>query len=126
MACSSPNLIVWINHDKTQVEIFWKRLLGLAKRKYNLNNSIYIEKFTKLQIDRIKLKNIRFFYNYKNILIRVGVNNLNKSFENLIGNYGYFYEIKTNKVESIIKNQRIIIRFVIIIKIYSFIPYFGS
>ena len=104
MACSSPNLIIWVNYKKAQVEIFWKKLLDMAKQKYNLNNTIYIEKFTKLQMDKIKLKNSNFFYNYKNILVRVGIKNINKNFENLKGNYGYFYEIKTNKIRNIIKN----------------------
>ena len=104
MACSSPNLIIWVNYKKVQVENFWKKLLDLAKQKYNLNNTIYIEKFTKFQIDKIKLKNTNFFYNYKNILVRVGIKNFNKNFENLKGSYGYFYEIKTNKLNNIIKN----------------------
>lgn len=93
-ACSSPQLIAWLNDDAAAREKFWQAVLKVAREKYELQDALCVEKFTHFCEDAIRfgedvLGGTRFFGG--NLLYLSEVRQL-QNVENLRGKGGYFYE----------------------------------
>ena len=90
-ACSSPQLIYWINNSDKAKNKFWNYIYEFAKGKYDLQDAIVIDKYTQTFIDAIKLDNIDIS-NEDNTLYRIELHSLPNKPEKLRGKGGYFYE----------------------------------
>ena len=103
-ACSSPHLIVWLN-DKKKIasNIFWKKLCNFLENKYELPQIASIDKKTKLFEDILKLKNIKSYKTFKNLIYLITLKNLDNDTCKLRGKWGYFYEYNTDNLNSISK-----------------------
>ena len=92
-ACSSPQLIYWQNDSEYAREKFWSAVYKTAKEKYNLQDAICVDKYTKLCEDAIdypeKIKSVK---HCGNLLYRSELSAPDKDIENMRGKGGYFYE----------------------------------
>lgn len=116
-ACSSPQLIYWLNDNEQARNIFWNAVLNLAKQKYNLQAAVCVDKYTNLcenAIDYYEI--INNVQNYENLLYRCELKNINSSVEKLRGKGGYFYEYSLQNLNEF---------FEIVNEKYQTITYFG-
>ena len=102
-ACSSPHLIIWLNKVKGGKNRFWENLLILLKKKYNMPQIAYLEKYSKLCEDLLVFKNIKNYKNLENYIYLIKLKNLNFHFCNLRGKWGYFYEYDIKDINIISK-----------------------
>lgn len=102
-ACSSPQLICWINDDQSAREKFWNMMIEVTKEKYELQDAVVVDKYSKICEDAIDLDNISKFQKNDNYIYRVELANLNEGLENLRGKSGYFYEYSLNEYSEIFK-----------------------
>ena len=102
-ACSSPHLIIWLNKVKGGKNRFWENLLILLKKKYNMPQIAYLEKYSKLCEDLLIFKNIKNYKNLENYIYLIKLKNLNFHFCNLRGKWGYFYEYDIKDINIISK-----------------------
>lgn len=90
-ACSSPQIIFWKNDNKKAREIFWQGVYNIAKEKYELQDAICVDKYTKLCEDTILFENVKSVQKNTNLLYRSELSSLS-NIENIRGRGGYFYE----------------------------------
>ena len=109
MACNSPHLIVWQNPDDRQIDKFWSKIKEYLKKKYTLDHFMAVSKLTRLQAEKVENKNIDKIENFKNFLILIDLNKINKNFTDKKGQYGYFYQVKNISLKKIFlkSNSRI-------------------
>jgi len=109
MACNSPHLIVWQNPDDKQIDKFWSKIKEYLKKRYTLDHFMAVSKLTRLQTERVENKNIDKIENFKNFLILIDLNKINKNFTDKKGQYGYFYQVKNISLKKIFlkSNSRI-------------------
>ena len=115
-ACSSPQLIYWVNDSKEARECFWNAVYCAAKEKYNLQDAVCVDKFTKLCEDAIDFNCIKEVKHKKNLLYRSELTSIDENTENLRGKGGYFYEYSLKDLEEFFK---------IVNEKYQTITYFG-
>ena len=116
-ACSSPQLIYWLNDSQKAREIFWNAVLKIAQAKYQLQDAVAVDKYTKLCEDAIDYDEIiDSVQNVENILYRSELKYIDSSVEGLRGKGGYFYEYSLKNVEDFLK---------IVNEKYQTITYFG-
>ena len=61
-ACSSPQLILWLNDSEYARKKFWNAVFCIAKQKYLLQAAVSVDKYTQLTQDSIDCaENIKFF-----------------------------------------------------------------
>jgi len=99
-ACSSPQLIYWLNADDEVKDKFWNHVYLIAKEKYDLQDSVVISKHTQAFINSIRLDNITII-NKDNLLYRIKLNSLPKNPDKLKGKGGYFFEFDLNNFEEL-------------------------
>lgn len=103
-ACSSPHLIIWYGSTKKNrlaKNKFWPELLKIVKRKYSLDHSNVIDKYTSLCEDAIEHNFDDDFYNYENLIYRLKIKKLNNHLDQLNNKFGYFYEFECNNLKKI-------------------------
>lgn len=115
-ACSSPQLIYWINDSEKARAKFWKNIYVFTKDKYNLQDAVVIDKFTKQCMDVINFRNIKSTSNLSNLIYNIELLELNKNNENFRGKSGYFYEYSLSSYEEI---------FGIVNEKYQTVTYYG-
>lgn len=114
-ACSSPQLIYWLNDDKKARQKFWDCVYEYASKKYDLQDAICVDKYTKLCEDSILFDNVGKTTHKTNLLYTSEITLL-KNVENIRGKGGYFYEYALkdmNELFSVISDK------------YQTITYFG-
>ena len=57
-ACSSPQLILWLNDNSFAREKFWNAVLQMVRKKYRLQDAVCVEKFMHFCEDAIRFENI--------------------------------------------------------------------
>ena len=114
-ACSSPQLIYWVNDNKEARDKFWNYIYDYAQIKYPLQDAICVDKYTKLCEDAIMFDNIGTTSYRTNLLYRSELNSL-ENVENIRGKGGYFYEYSLKNYDELFK---------IVTDKYQTITYFG-
>jgi len=116
-ACSSPQMIYWLNNNEKAHEKFWESVLKTAKNKYVLQDAVAVDKYTKLCEDAINNNNIiKSVEKFENILYINKLNYINENVKNLRGKGGYFYEYSLNNFEEFLN---------IVDEKYQTVTYFG-
>jgi hypothetical protein len=102
-ACSSPNLILWYGSDNILLakEKFWQELNKKVIKDYNIPDIASLEKYNKLCIDSVLLKNFKSNKIYNNYLYLINLSNLNNEIETLKGKWGYFYQYEMKNLKDI-------------------------
>ena len=114
-ACSSPQLIYWVNDNKEARDKFWNYIYDYAQIKYPLQDAICVDKYTKLCEDAIMFDNIGTISYRTNLLYRSELNSL-ENVENIRGKGGYFYEYSLENWEDL---------YSVVTDKYQTITYFG-
>lgn len=114
-ACSSPQLIYWLNDDKKARQKFWNFVYEYASKKYDLQDAICVDKYTKLCEDSILFDNVGKTTHKTNLLYTSEITLL-KNVENIRGKGGYFYEYSLKNIKEL---------YSIISDKYQTITYFG-
>ena len=116
-ACSSPQMIYWINDNKQGRMSFWNEVEKTAKKKYQLQDAVCVDKYTRFCEDSIDngevINNISFKDNY---LYRCEICDLIPNIDALRGKCGYFYEYPLKDFNDLFK---------IINAKYQTVTYFG-
>jgi len=103
-ACSSPHLIFW-QGSKSKNTIaqkkFWTAVYNLVKKKYNLEESSAIEKYTLLCKRIYYLKNNCKLSKYENLIYILKIKKLINDLDELRGKWGLFFEYETNDLNKI-------------------------
>lgn len=115
-ACSSPQLICWLNSSVEARQIFWKNVFAVASQKYLLQDAVAVQKYTQLCEDSLLLKNIENVELSENLLYRVHLNHLSQNIENCRGTGGYFYEYDLESLDKLMS---------IVTDRYQTLTYFG-
>ncbi len=114
-ACSSPQLIYWLNDNQEAKENFWQHVYDYALEKYNLQDETCVDKYTKFCEDAIKFDNIGKTQTKTNLMYRSEIKSL-ENLENIRGKGGYFYEYSLTNSEELFSK---------ITDKYQTITYFG-
>ena len=115
-ACSSPQLIYWTNDSEDAREKFWNNVYDCASSKYNLQDAVCVDKYTKFCENAIIYDNIGETKIRKNLLYRSEIKTLNSDITDVRGKGGYFYEYSLKDNNDLYK---------IINEKYQTITYFG-
>ena len=92
-ACSSPQMIYWVNDNEQGRMAFWNAVEKTAKKKYQLQDAVCVDKYTKACEDSIKNNEIiDKIITSDNYLFRCEIKEIIPDVENLRGKCGYFYE----------------------------------
>lgn len=92
-ACSSPQMIYWVNDNEQGRIAFWNAVEKTAKKKYQLQDAVCVDKYTKACEDSINSSDIIDKIMYEdNYLYRCEIKEIISAVENLRGKCGYFYE----------------------------------
>lgn len=102
-ACSSPQLICWVNDCKAARKRFWNMADSVVKAKYDFQESKAVDKYTKLCEDSINLNNIVHFDKNNNLIYRVELSELSPDLDTLRGKFGYFYEYSLVEYDYVFK-----------------------
>lgn len=100
-ACSSPQLMLWINDSKEARTCFWSAVERCAEEKYILQPELAVEKYTKLCEDAIDGVPVELSDYHNNLLIRLELQNLIGNVQSLRGKGGYFYEYHLESLDEI-------------------------
>ena len=105
-ACSSPHIIIWQGKKKDINKFqnfFWNSVYKLVKKKYDMPLIASMDKLDLICEDSLKYKKyIKKILNHDNFIVRVLLNDSPKDLSLLRGKFGYFYEINSNNLRSII------------------------
>lgn len=115
-ACSSPQLIYWTNDSEDAREKFWNYVYEYANSKYELQDAVAVDKYTKLCEDAIMYNNLGETKIRTNLLYRSEIKTLNSDITDVRGKGGYFYEYSLKDNNDLYK---------IINEKYQTITYFG-
>ena len=116
-ACSSPQIIYWLNDSSDAREKFWNTVYETAERKYVLQDAVCVDKYTKFCEDAIDYhETIKGVKNRGNLLYRSEISVLSENIENLRGKGGYFYEYSLNDLGEF---------FQVVDEKYQTVTYFG-
>jgi hypothetical protein len=75
--------------------------LEIVKKKYSLEYSNVVDKYTSLCVDAVEHDFGNDFYNYENLIYRIEIKKLNKNLDQLNNKFGYFYELECNDLKKI-------------------------
>lgn len=101
-ACSSPQMIFWVNDNAEARERFWNAVYDLAKDRYYLQDAVAVDKYTNLCQEAIENKEIIAGYKNKdNLLYRIEIKNTKEDITELRGKSGYFHEMAINDISDI-------------------------
>jgi hypothetical protein len=103
-ACSSPHIIFWKgekNINRIAQKKFWDKVYVIVKKKYNLERSSAVDKYTLLCKKINFLKNNCNFIKYENFIYILKLKKLINNLDELRGKWGLFYEYETNNLNKI-------------------------
>jgi len=101
-ACSSPQIICWVNDAADARKKFWDAVYGVAEKKYELQAAVCVDKYTKACEDSIDdHDNISMISHEDNLLYRVELKSLIPGCEKYRGKGGYFYECALASLDDI-------------------------
>ena len=116
-ACSSPQIIYWVNDRLDAREKFWNAVYEIAERKYVLQDAVCVDKYTKFCEDAIDYPTtIKCVKNRGNLLYRTEVALIDENIKNLRGKGGYFYEYSLGELSDF---------FDVVDEKYQTVTYFG-
>lgn len=115
-ACSSPQMIFWMNDSQQARERFWNAVYETAQRKYVLQPAVSVEKYTKMCEDAVHSESVMRCEKKDNLLYRMQVETLPQDVTCLRGKGGYFYEHGLDGLEELVPY---------ITEKYQTITYFG-
>lgn len=114
-ACSSPQLIYWLNDSEEARSKFWATVYAYASAKYNLQDAVCVDKYTKFCEDAIMFENVGKTTHKTNLLYRSEIKSL-ENVQNIRGKGGYFYEYSLTDIEDL---------FSVVTDKYQTVTYFG-
>ena len=91
-ACSSPQIILWINDGEEVRAKFWNAALAVAETKYALQDAVAVDKYTLFCTEAVTNGNAESFTRNGNLLYREEVKVLTPDIINHRGKGGYFFE----------------------------------
>lgn len=91
-ACSSPQIILWINDGEGARAKFWNAALAVAEAKYALQDAVAVDKYTLFCTEAVVNDNAESFARNGNLLYREEVKALTPDIINHRGKGGYFFE----------------------------------
>ena len=116
-ACSSPQIICWRNDSTEGRERFWNAVFDVARRKYDLQAAVCVDKYTQSCEDSVnRFDNISAITRKTNLLYRAEVKELVSGIDEYRGKGGYFYEHSLKTLDEIIP---------VVTEKYQTITYFG-
>ena len=125
-ACSSPQMMYWMNDSSEARDRFWNAVYETAKDRYFLQDAVGVDKYTKLCQDAVEYEEIiDKSINRDNLLYRVEIKKGFNSQKNedcridptdLRGKGGYFYETSIDDLSDI---------FDVVTEKYQTLTYFG-
>lgn len=117
-ACSSPQIIFWMNGSTEARERFWGAVLETASQKYDLQGMTAVDKYTHLCEDAIEHSEVvHVFRQGGNLLYRAQLSALPvREKTALRGKGGYFYEYNLNSLNELCQ---------IVDEKYQTLTYFG-
>lgn len=117
-ACSSPQIIFWMNGSTAARERFWGAVLETASQKYDLQGMTAVDKYTHLCEDAIEHSEVaHVFRQGGNLLYRAQLSALPvREKTALRGKGGYFYEYNLNSLDELCQ---------IVDEKYQTLTYFG-
>lgn len=101
-ACSSEQLIFWINDKEAAREKFWNAVYQFAADKYELQPAICVDKYTQVFEDILDGKSIGKIERKTNFLYRINLSKLEEDITTLRGKGGYFYEYALSDLTEIV------------------------
>lgn len=101
-ACSSPQMICWLNDSEKGRKRFWNAVYTVAKRKYDLQAAVCVDKYTQSCEDAVnRFDNIAHITRDTNLLYRAEVKKPIPGIVNYRGKGGYFYEYSMKSMDEI-------------------------
>ena len=100
-ACSSPQLICWLEDAPKARERFWQAVYAVAARKYELQAAVSVDKYTKMCEDAIELEAVSAVKRQGNLVYRAQLETLCGDLTALRGRGGYFYECALGGLEDL-------------------------
>lgn len=98
-ACSSPQLVLWLNCDKNVKKRFWKTVFDVTKSKYVIRDSVAVDKYTLFCRESIENTNFKSFSKYENLIYLEEIKSLTEDLTSHRGNCGYFWEYSLEKMD---------------------------
>ncbi len=100
-ACTSPQIIFWVNGFSENVRNdFWERIEDHAKKKYDLPEIATLDKLNKFYEDSLNL-NISNKINLHSLCYRLNIKKFPRNIDSLKGRWGYFYEFNLKKINNL-------------------------
>jgi len=115
-ACSSPQLMLWLDDMPEARERFWQAVYDHAGKKYRLQPTVAVDKYIQMCKDAISLDIVRSVSRNGNLLYRAELDALLPDMTEIRGYGGYFYEHAIPDLENIKLN---------ITDKYQTVTYFG-
>lgn len=117
-ACSSPQIVFWVNGSIEARERFWDAVLEEASQKYDLQGMTAVDKYTHLCEDAIEHSEVAYVSRQGgNLLYRAQLSALPVQEKTALrGKGGYFYEYDLSSVDELCK---------IVDEKYQTLTYFG-
>jgi hypothetical protein len=115
-ACSSPQLILWLEDNIAARVRFWSAVIRFAKQRYVLHASVAVDKYVQFCENSINIDEISEINRSDNLLYRVELSKLPLKTTCLRGKGGYFFEYAPRVLEEICE---------FITEEYQTITYFG-
>lgn len=100
-ACSSQQLIFWLNDSEAARQRFWSGLYKYTQKKYEVQAALGIDKYTRMFEDILDGKPIERVERATNLLYRVELSKLEGNLTELRGKGGYFYEYSLKDIKDI-------------------------
>lgn len=100
-ACSSPQVVAWLGHAKSQRKRFWNAVSEEAHASYDLQGAISIDKYVHCFEDAIEREAI-FPDGFDGFLSVVSLNEAPSSLDELRGVGGYFYDFSIDSVVDVV------------------------
>ena len=97
-ACSSPQLILWQNSNEEAKKRFWTAVFNEAKKQYDLQDAVSVNKYFQLCEDSINLNYISKVERLENLLYRIELTHIDETVVKNRGKGGYFYEYSLNNL----------------------------
>lgn len=97
-ACSSPHIIFWIGNKKDNKfaqKKFWDSLYKQVKKRYILDESSAVDKYSNLCKKINLLKNNCDFIKYGNLIYILKMKKLTNNLDEIRGKWGLFFEYET-------------------------------
>ena len=100
-ACSSPQILFWLQDSAGARKKFWSAVESAAAAKYVLQSAVGVDKYTRLFEDVLDGRPVGGVSRETNLLYRVELSNLSGDLTALRGMGGYFYEYAPASLEEL-------------------------